>query len=59
MPEVNEADIEVAREIYGRYRDDIDVRCVGCIAEIIAAYRARLASTLLRVVIPRKDDYDD
>lgn len=42
MPHVTNDDKAVAAIIYGKYRDLISIKCIGCIAEEIAVYREKI-----------------
>lgn len=47
MATVNAEDKAVAARIYGQHAESISVKCVGCIAEIIAEYRETIVSERL------------
>lgn len=59
MPDITKDDLTVAEEIYGRHRDDIDMRCVGCIAVKIAAYRKRITASVRAYCLMGKEIHDD
>ena len=53
MPEQmmsNQDDIALAQRIYGDFHDHVAVKCVGCIAEMIAEHRVK-AEAAARVKI--------
>lgn len=59
MATVNEGDMAVARRIYGAYGEAVAVKCVGCIAGIIAEYREELTAAARLQVLVKGYDHDD